>query len=73
MIDAPPQNYIFLLKSVGVDAHIDTQTKNKHLNPIILLLILIIITGASAIFRNAILCAAIGIISAIIFFVNCYK
>ena len=61
------------LKSVGVDAHIDPQTKNKHLNPIILLLILIIITGASAIFRNAILSAAIGIISAIIFFVNCYK
>lgn len=50
-----------------------TNTNKNYINPIILLTILILIIGLSVLLKNALISTFMGIISAIIFFVNFNK
>lgn len=61
------------LNTVGNKKYIVTNSKIKILNPFILLIILIIITGISALLKNAVFTTVIGIISSITFLFNFYK
>lgn len=61
------------LNTVGNKNYIVTNSKIKILNPFILLIILIIITGISALLKNAVFTTVIGIISSITFLFNFYK
>ncbi len=48
-------------------------TNKKCLNPIILLVICILIIGASTILKNKIISLSLGIVSGLVFLIDCYK
>lgn len=48
-------------------------TSKKSLNPLVLLIICILVVGASAILRNKIISLVLGIILGIVFLIDCYK